>query len=115
MDNLKNAISGETAEFKDLYPKFIEQAKIEKVSDAIIISFDVANQVEKIHAGLYPPIYLNGTLTQNPDGTATQRARANDIDFTFYYIPKERYIELKGVMQDLRGEDRALQVMYILP
>jgi rubrerythrin len=53
MDNLKSAISGETAEFKDMYPKFIEQAKKEKVSDAIILSFDVANQVEKIHAGLY--------------------------------------------------------------
>jgi len=53
MENLKNAISGETAEFKDMYPKFIEQAKEEKVSDAVILSFDVANQVEKIHAGLY--------------------------------------------------------------
>ncbi len=52
-DNLKSAISGETSEFKDMYPKFIEQAKKEKVSDAVILSFDVANQVEKIHAGLY--------------------------------------------------------------
>jgi len=53
MDNLKSAISGETAEFKEMYPKFIEQAKKEKVSDAVILSFDVANQVEKIHAALY--------------------------------------------------------------
>jgi rubrerythrin len=53
MDNLKSAISGETAEFKDMYPKFIEQAKNENASDAVILSFDVANQVEKIHAGLY--------------------------------------------------------------
>lgn len=62
-----------------------------------------------------PTIYLNGALTQNPDGTVTQRARQNDIDFTFYYIPKERYIELKGEVQDLRGEDRALQVMFNVP
>jgi rubrerythrin len=53
IDNLKSAISGETAEFKDMYPKFIEQAKKEKVTDAVILSFDVANQVERIHAGLY--------------------------------------------------------------
>ncbi len=52
-DNLKSAISGETAEFRTMYPDFIMQAKKEKVSDAVILSFDVANQVEKIHAGLY--------------------------------------------------------------
>gem|GEM_PF-2635995 len=62
-----------------------------------------------------PTISLNGALTQNTDGTVTQRARANDIDFTFNYIPKDRYIELQGEIQDLRGEDRALQVMYNLP
>ncbi len=56
-----------------------------------------------------PTISLNGALTQNPDGMVTQRARQNDIDFTFYYIPKDRYIELQGEMQDRRGEDRALQ------
>lgn len=53
IDNLKSAIAGETAEFKNMYPKFIEQAKKERASDAVILSFDVANQVEKIHAGLY--------------------------------------------------------------
>jgi len=52
-DNLKAAISGETEEFKDMYPKFIKEAKNEGASDAAILSFDVANQVEKIHAGLY--------------------------------------------------------------
>lgn len=51
--NLKSAIEGETAEFKEMYPKFIEQAKKEKASDAAVLSFDVANRVEKIHAGLY--------------------------------------------------------------
>ncbi len=52
-DNLKSAIAGETAEFREMYPKFIEAAKKEKASDAAILSFDVANKVEKIHAGLY--------------------------------------------------------------
>src|SRR5574341_2282985 len=52
-DNLKSAISGETAEFRDMYPKFIEAAKKEKASDAVVLTFDVANRVEKIHAGLY--------------------------------------------------------------
>lgn len=52
-DNLKSAIDGETAEFRDMYPAFIEQAKKEKASDAVILTFDVANKVERIHAGLY--------------------------------------------------------------
>ena len=52
-DNLKSAIAGETAEFMEMYPRFIEQAKKEKASDAAVLSFDVANRVEKLHAGLY--------------------------------------------------------------
>lgn len=52
-DNLKKAISGETEEFMDMYPKFIEEAKKEKVSDAVLLSFEVANKVEQIHAALY--------------------------------------------------------------
>ena len=52
-DNLKSAIAGETSEFRDMYPKFIEEAKKDKASDAVILSLDVANKVEKIHAGLY--------------------------------------------------------------
>lgn len=52
-DNLKKSISGEIAEFKEMYPKFIEQAKAEGASDATVLTFDVANRVEKIHAGLF--------------------------------------------------------------
>jgi len=37
----------------DMYPKFIKEAKNEGGQDAAILSFDVANKVEKIHAGLY--------------------------------------------------------------
>jgi rubrerythrin len=49
IDNLKSAVAGETHEFKEMYPKFIEEAKKEKVSDAIILSLDVASRVERIH------------------------------------------------------------------
>jgi rubrerythrin len=51
-ENLKEAIEGEVEEFKEMYPAFIEEAKEEK-NDAALWSFDVANKVEEIHAGLY--------------------------------------------------------------
>jgi rubrerythrin len=51
-DNLKTAIEGEVEEFKEMYPAFIEEAKEDK-NDAALWSFDVANKVEEIHAGLY--------------------------------------------------------------
>jgi len=51
-DNLKAAIAGEEEEFKQMYPKFIEEAK-EEGEDAALWSFDVANKVEEIHANLY--------------------------------------------------------------
>lgn len=51
-ENLKSAISGETHEFKEMYPDMIQAAKEEgeKVAER---SFTYANEVEKIHAGLY--------------------------------------------------------------
>jgi rubrerythrin len=51
-DNLKEAISGETHEFVSMYPNMIDEAKAdgEKVAEK---SFVFANEVEKIHAGLY--------------------------------------------------------------
>jgi rubrerythrin len=51
-DNLKEAIEGEVHEFKEMYPKMIDTAKEEK-NDAAVWTFDVANKVEEIHAGLY--------------------------------------------------------------
>lgn len=51
-ENLKTAIDGEVAEFKEMYPKMIELAKEEGEKGALW-SFDVANKVEEIHAGLY--------------------------------------------------------------
>ena len=52
VDNLGTAISGETYEFKKMYPEFIEEAKKEGNNSAMI-SFQFANKVEQIHAGLY--------------------------------------------------------------
>lgn len=51
-DNLGTAISGETYEFKKMYPEFIEDAKKDSNKQAIQ-SFDYANKVEQIHAALY--------------------------------------------------------------
>jgi len=51
-DNLKDAVSGENYEFTQMYPEFIKQAEAEENSQAKT-SFDWANQVEKIHHGLY--------------------------------------------------------------
>ncbi len=51
-DNLKEAIAGETHEFKTMYPAMIEEAKAED-EKAALRSFTYANDVEKIHANLY--------------------------------------------------------------
>jgi rubrerythrin len=51
-ENLGEAISGETHEFKTMYPEMIEAAKAEgqKVAER---SFNYASLVEKVHAQLY--------------------------------------------------------------
>ncbi len=51
-ENLKQAIGGETEEFKAMYPRMMEEAKKEG-EDAAHMSFANANAVEEIHAGLY--------------------------------------------------------------
>jgi len=50
--NLREAIGGETHEFKSMYPGMISDAKDEGFKKAER-SFDYANQVEEIHAALY--------------------------------------------------------------
>jgi rubrerythrin len=52
LDNLNEAINGETYEFKEMYPGFIAVAKEEKSKQAEW-SFDIANKVEQIHAKLF--------------------------------------------------------------
>jgi rubrerythrin len=51
-ENLAAAVSGETAEFKEMYPKMIEEAQ-EENQDEARLSFNFANKVEAIHADLY--------------------------------------------------------------
>lgn len=52
LENLGTAVTGETYEFKKMYPEFIAEAKKEGNKQAAY-SFDLANKVEQIHAGLY--------------------------------------------------------------
>ncbi|MFX1238115.1 MAG: rubrerythrin family protein [Promethearchaeota archaeon] len=52
VENLKVAIKGEHHEFTNMYPDFSKDAKEEGNKQAER-SFDLANQVEKIHHGLY--------------------------------------------------------------
>lgn len=51
-DNLKDAIAGETHEFKSMYPEMLEGAKSEGHADAER-SFNFALEVEKVHGNLY--------------------------------------------------------------
>jgi len=52
LENLNDAVSGETFEFDEMYPNYIQIAKEEGNSKAFW-SFNVANKVEKIHGGLF--------------------------------------------------------------
>ena len=51
-ENLDAAVSGETFEYKKMYPEYLSIAKQEGNHQAAW-SFDVANKVEQIHAGLF--------------------------------------------------------------
>jgi rubrerythrin len=51
-ENLREAIAGETHEFKEMYPEMIAAAKVEGAKDAER-SFNYANAVEEYHAKLY--------------------------------------------------------------
>ncbi len=51
-DNLAAAIGGEHHEFTEMYPGFIKEAEAEAQSSARR-SFDLANQVEQVHHGLF--------------------------------------------------------------
>jgi len=57
-ENLQEAVAGETHEFKSMYPAMIEAAKAEGHKEAER-SFVFANEVEKIHAGLYQQLLDN--------------------------------------------------------
>lgn len=52
LDNLKDAISGETYEFTKMYPEMIRDAESED-QRAVKKYFDMVNEVEEVHARLY--------------------------------------------------------------
>jgi rubrerythrin len=51
-ENLKDAVKGETHEFKDMYPDFVKQAEAEG-NAAAVRSFTFAMKAEEVHARLY--------------------------------------------------------------
>ncbi len=57
-ENLKEAVAGETHEFKNMYPEMIAAAKAEGNTQAER-SFSFANEVEKVHAKLYQGLLDN--------------------------------------------------------
>ena len=57
-DNLKEAIAGETAEFREMYPGMIAAAQAEGHREALR-SFEFANEVEKTHAQLFQKALAN--------------------------------------------------------
>lgn len=63
-ENLNEAINGESYEFQKMYPQMIEDAKVES-NKAAERSFTYANEVEKIHAGLYEKALEN--IGRNPE------------------------------------------------
>jgi rubrerythrin len=65
-ENLKSAIAGETHEFKEMYPEMIEAAQAEG-HQAAKRSFTYANEVEKVHAGLYEKALANLDKQENVD------------------------------------------------
>lgn len=52
VDNLKDAVAGETHEYKDMYPDFVKEAEAEG-NKAAVLSFNFAMKAEEVHARLY--------------------------------------------------------------
>lgn len=65
-ENLAEAITGESYEFQKMYPVMIEDAKADGKPGALK-SFEYANAVEKIHAGLYKKALENLGKNQATD------------------------------------------------
>ena len=65
-ENLKEAIAGETHEFKSMYPDMIKAAEEEGNAQAVR-TFTLANEVEKIHAALYQKALDNIDAAEDVD------------------------------------------------
>ena len=51
-ENLELAVAGETHEYMEMYPKFVQVAETEKQSDALL-AFNYAMKAEEVHAAHY--------------------------------------------------------------
>lgn len=65
VENLKDAIAGETHEYKSMYPEFIGYAKEENQTKALRI-FEHAAAAEEVHAELYQKVLDNLTKEDGP-------------------------------------------------
>lgn len=72
-ENLREAIAGETQEFKEMYPAMIEAAQAEGNKSAIR-TFSYANDVEEIHAKLYHDMM-------------DRLEQSKEDDFSYYVCP----------------------------
>jgi rubrerythrin len=52
VDNLKDAVAGETHEYKEMYPDFVTEAEAAG-NNAAVLSFKYAMAAEEVHARLY--------------------------------------------------------------
>ena len=62
-DNLKDAVLGETHEYKDMYPDFVKEAEAEG-NKAAVVSFTFAMKAEEVHARLYQEALENLDSTE---------------------------------------------------
>ena len=102
LENLKTAVSGETFEFNEMYPKFIEIAKQDDNKKAVW-SFNVANKVEKIHAGLFSKAIesLNNNSERDPSDYYVCKVCGNTVEGSapercpICGVPKERFEKIQ--------------------
>lgn len=68
-ENLTGAVEGETHEYTEMYPAFIEEAAAEGASEAKVV-FTHAMKAEQVHAGLYAraleAVKAGGDLEETP-------------------------------------------------
>lgn len=68
-ENLTGAVEGETHEYTEMYPSFIEEATAEGASEAKVV-FTHAMKAEQVHAGLYADalaaVKAGGDLVETP-------------------------------------------------
>lgn len=62
-ENLKDAVAGETHEYKEMYPDFVKIAEAEE-NQAAVMSFTFAMKAEEVHARLYQEALENVDQTE---------------------------------------------------